>query len=370
VILIDEYDLPIRSEQPDSLFQEYLGLLLTLFKSEATGQAVALAYITGILPIVRERVESKLNNFREITFLKPYNFAEFTGLTEDEVKELCNKFNVNYQECLNWYDGYNANGIKICNPHAIVMAITDGEFGPHWSATGTYETIAPYIKGNYKGIKDDLVKMLAGGSVPVDITSFSNTLADITSKDKLFTYLMHTGFLAYNADDKTCRMPNLETQDIWGNALENTESFKVLGEFIKNSERLLKATLAKDGETVAKALEVLHDEITSQMSYNHEQSLQSAIDIAYMHSKTYYRLFNEVPTGKGVADVVLVPYYPNWPALIIELKRNKSPESALDQIRRNEYSARLNDYHGRVLFVGISYDEKKKHRCEIVELEK
>ena len=370
VILIDEYDLPIRIEQPEALFKEYIDLLLSLFKSEATSQATALAYITGILPIVRDRVESKLNNFDEYTFLKPYQFAEFTGFTEEEVKELCEKYNISFKDCLKWYDGYCVNGIRICNPHAIVQSIRKRSFEPFWSNTGTYETIAPYIKGNYKGIKDDLITMLSGGSVPVNITSFANTLSDITSKDKLFTYLMHTGFLAYNPDKKTCRMPNLETQDIWGNALENTESFKVLGEFIKNSERLLKATLAKDGETVANALEVLHGEVTSHLSYNHEQSLQSAIDIAYMHAKTYYRLFNEVPTGNGVADVVLVPLYPNWPAIIIELKRNSSPESALNQIREKKYSARLNDYNGRLLFVGINYDEKKKHTCEIVEVEK
>jgi hypothetical protein len=370
VILIDEYDLPIRTEQPDALFREYLNLLLSLFKSESTGQATALAYITGILPIVRDKVESKLNNFNEITFLKPKNYAEFTGFTEEEVKELCDKFDVNYQECLKWYDGYTANGIKICNPHAIVMAIIDREFCPHWSNTGTYETIAPYIKGNYEGIKDDLIQMLAGGSVPVSITEFANTLADINTKDKLFTYLMHTGFLAYNPDEMTCRMPNLETQDIWGNALKETKSFKVLGEFIKNSERLLKATLNKDGETVAAALEKLHSEVTSHLSYNHEKALLSAIDIAYMHAKTYYRIFNEVPSGNGVADVVLVPLYPNWPAVIIELKRNSSTGSALKQIRQKKYSQRLDNYNGRILFVGINYDEKKKHRCEIVEVEK
>ena len=370
VIIIDEYDLPIRTEQPNDLFQEYLGLLLSLFKSESTGQAIALAYITGILPIVRERVESKLNNFREKTFLDPGNFAEFTGFTEQEVWELGQKYNVNYQECLNWYDGYNVEGIRICNPHAIVECITERKFKPHWSATGTYETIAPYINGNYKGIKDDLITMLAGGSVPVSITEFTNSLDDINTKDKLFTYMMHTGFLAYNPDEKTCRMPNLETQDIWGNALENTESFKVLGSFIKNSERLLKATLAKDGETVAKALEELHDEVTSNLSYNHEQSLQSAIDIAYMHAKTYYRIFNELPTGKGVADVVLVPLYPNWPAVIIELKRKSSTQSAINQILEKKYSERLGGYKGRLLFVGINYDEKKHHTCEIVECEK
>ena len=373
VILIDEYDLPIRTEQPQKLFQEYLDLLLSLFKSETTMEAIALAYITGILPIVREKTESKLNNFREITFIKPQNFAEFTGFTEEEVKELCEKYDVNFQECLNWYEGYTANGIHICNPHAIVECITSRSFEPYWSATGTYETISPYIKGNYEGIKDDLITMLAGGRVPVSITEFANTLTDINTKDKLFTYMMHTGFLAYNADDKTCRMPTLETQDIWGNALKDTQSFKVLGNFIKNSERLLKATLAKDGDAVASALEVLHTEVTSNMSYNHEQSLQSAIDIAYMFARTYYSLFNELPTGKGYADVVFVPLYPNWPALIIELKRKSSTESALNQIRKREYSRHLEHYKGKLLFIGVNYDDKgkdKKHTCEIVECEK
>ena len=372
VILIDEYDLPIRNEQPQKLFQEYLDLLLSLFKSETTMEAIALAYITGILPIVKERTESKLNNFREKTFLEPFNFAEFTGFTEEEVKELCDKYDVDFQECMKWYEGYTVEGIHICNPNAIVECITNRKFKAYWSATGTYETISPYIKGDYQGIKQDLIKMLAGGSVPVSITEFANTLTDINTKDKLFTYMMHTGFLAYNADEQTCRMPNLETQDIWGNALKDTQSFKVLGEFIKNSKRLLNATLAKDNDAVANALEVLHSEVTSNMSYNHEQSLQSAIDIAYMFARTYYSLFNELPTGKGYADVVFVPLYPNWPALIIELKRNSSTESALNQISKKEYSQHLAHYKGRLLFVGVNYDDNgdKKHTCEIVECEK
>ena len=372
VILIDEYDLPIRAELPDVLFQKYLNLLLSLFKSETTMEAIALAYITGILPIVREKTESKLNNFDEYTFLEPANLSEFTGFTEEEVEELCNKYNIDFQECLNWYEGYTANGIHICNPHAVVQAITKRVFKSYWSATGTYETFAPYIKGDYQGIKQDLIKMLAGGSVPVKITQFTNTLTGINTKDNLYTFLLHTGFLAYNADDKTCRMPNLETQDIWGAALENTESFRVIGEFVRNSEFLLKATLAKDGDAVASALEVMHTEVTSNMSYNHEQSLQSAIDIAYMFARTYYSLFNELPTGKGYADVVFVPLYPNWPAMIIELKRKSSTESALNQIRRKEYSRHLAHYKGKLLFIGVNYDDggDKKHTCEIVECEK
>ena len=209
--------------------------------------------------------------------------------------------------------------------------------------------------------------MLSGGSVPVTITRFTNSLTDLNTKDNLFTYLMHIGFLAYNPDDETCRMPNLETQDIWGAALENTDSFKVMGEFIKNSMRLLRATIAKDGEIVAAALEELHTDITSNLSYNNEQCLQSAIDIAYMHARTYYSLFNELPTGNGYADVVFVPLYPNWPAMIIELKRNSSTETALNQIREKKYSHHLNHYKGNLLFVGINYDEDKKHTCEISE---
>lgn len=365
VILMDEYDLIVRSEPPKAILREYLDFLITLFKSEATNDATALAYITGILPIVREKVESKLNNFDEITFLKPYNFVDFTGFTEDEVKELCETHDINFQECLHWYDGYGINGKRICNPEAIVKAVTRRDFDCYWSATGSYETVSPYIKSNYQGIKDDLITMLAGGSVPVFIQSFTNSPDHINSKDTLFTYLMHIGFLAYDDRRKRCRIPNLETLSIWRTIITQADGFAKLGEFICNSERLYNATIDGDSDTVASTLEDLHDYATSNLSYNHEQSLQTIINFAYIYARTNYTLFNELPTGKGYADVVFVPFYPNYPAMIVELKRNSSTDSAINQIKARNYSQHLAHYKGKLLFVGINYDDNKGHQCKM-----
>ena len=77
-------------------------------------------------------------------------------------------------------------------------------------------------------------------------------------------------------------------------------------------------------------------------------------------------MVKELPTGKGYADLVLIPYLPNIPARVIELKHNKSAESALQQIKEKNYCQALNNYKGDLLFVGISYDENtKEHRCKI-----
>ena len=73
-----------------------------------------------------------------------------------------------------------------------------------------------------------------------------------------------------------------------------------------------------------------------------------------------------MPTGKGVADVAFIPYVPNVPALIVELKRNKSAETALKQIEEKRYFDCFEKYQGDLLFVGINYDaETKMHTCEI-----
>ena len=78
-------------------------------------------------------------------------------------------------------------------------------------------------------------------------------------------------------------------------------------------------------------------------------------------------MVRELPTGKGFADIVLIPRRNvNQPAIVLELKYNHSAESGLAQIKRQQYADSLCDYVGEVVLVGICYDEKtKKHNCVI-----
>lgn len=371
VIMMDEYDVLVRENITSSLFTQYLNFLNGLFKSDTLRPAIALAYLTGILPVIRDKVQSKLNNFEEYTILSAGKLAEFIGFTNDEVKELCQKYNANYTEIKRWYDGYSQKGIELYNPESVVKAIVNEEIANYWSKTSTYAVISDRIQENFEGMKDDVVRMLSGESVDVNVTRYMNTMTDFLTRSDAFTYLIHLGYLAYNREDGTCRIPNREVRQEWFNAIETNDEYKITNKIIQSSKELLAETLRKNAEAVARALDVSHIHVTSNRSYNNEDALQSAIYLSFIYALNKYTVIKEATTGKGFADVVFIPYVPNIPAMIIELKRNDCVESALKQIREKQYFASLEHYSGNLLFIGINYDEKEKtHTCKIEEFEK
>lgn len=113
-------------------------------------------------------------------------------------------------------------------------------------------------------------------------------------------------------------------------------------------------------------MDISHIHVTSNRSYNNEDALQSAIYLAYLYALNQYTVIKEMTTGHGFADVTFIPFVPDVPAMILELKRNGSADSAIDQIRNKQYFDSLSHYSGDLLFVGINYDEKEKtHTCKI-----
>lgn len=371
VIIMDEYDVLVRENITSSLFTQYLNFLNGLFKSDTLRPAIALAYLTGILPVIRDKVQSKLNNFEEYTILSAGKLAEFIGFTNDEVKELCQKYNANYTEIKRWYDGYSQKGIELYNPESVVKAIVNEEIANYWSKTSTYAVISDRIQANFDGMKDDVIRMLAGESIDVNVTRYMNTMTDFLTRSDAFTYLIHLGYLAYNREDGTCRIPNREVRQEWFNAIETNDEYKITNKIIQSSKELLSETLRGNDEAVARALDTSHIHVTSNRSYNNEDALQSAIYLSFIYALNKYTVIKEATTGKGFADVVFIPYVPDIPAMIIELKRNDSVETALNQIREKKYFASLEHYSGNLLFIGINYDEKQKtHTCRIEQFVK
>ncbi len=371
IILIDEYDVLVREQVPQALFDEFLSFLNGLFKSATLRPAISLAYLTGILPVVRDKIQSKLNNFREYTILDAKELTEYVGFIPEEVEALCSKWGMDYAECRRWYDGYRQNGYEIYNPESVVMSMHDKKFSNYWGKTSSYRVISDRLEENYKGAKDAVIRMLAGEEVPVNVSQYLNTMDCFATLDDALTYLIHIGYLAYNEEEETCRIPNLEIRKEWANAVAVMNDQEVTDRIIKASRELLDATLRGDEETVAKALDESHIHVTSNRSYNNEDALQSAIYLAYLYALNKYTVIKEMTTGKGFADVVFIPFVPDFPAMIIELKHNKCAESAMDQIREKRYFDSLRDYRGGLLFVGVNYDEKAKtHTCRIERLEK
>ena len=368
VIIIDEWDAILREMGTDDrIVTSYVDLLRRLFKGNSSNIVFAGAYLTGILPIKKYNTESALNNFCEYTMIRPGKMSNALGFTHQEVEMLCHKHGMDMTEMERWYDGYRiGKASRMFNPYSVMKAINNEEYGSYWTSTGAYDSVKTYIQMNFEGLKDDIIRMLAGERVYVNTTKFINDMNVIRSKHDVLTVLIHLGYLAYDDDTKRCYVPNKEVSDELLNAVEDT-SWSRLIDAITASQDLLDATIACNEQAVARAIDLAHDENTSILAYNDENSLACVLSIAYIWAKNEYIIHREYATGKGYADLVMIPRRNvAKPALVIELKFNHTADTAIDQIKRKEYPAKIAEYTGDILLVGISYDkETKQHECKI-----
>ncbi len=374
VIIIDEWDCLFRDDKSDIKVQErYINLLRGLFKGNSSKKFTILAYITGILPIKKYNSESALNNFREYTMTSPKCLAKYIGFTEDEVRALCDKYDMDYDEVMSWYDGYSfKDAPHICGPNSVVNAMLDRHCENYWSQTVAYNSLATYITMNFDGLRDAIVSVLAGNRIKVRIRTFENDMVSFKRKDDVLTALIHLGYLAYDTETEESYIPNKEVRMCFEDTLEDTGWDEVI-KAVDNSERLLKLTLAGAEMEVAELIDECHAENTSILKYNDENSLASCIALAYYTARKDYTIIRELPSGYGFADMVFVPKPGvEKPAMIVELKWNKKAETAIDQIKNNKYLKALDGYKGEILLVGISYEkdgaEAKKHSCVIERL--
>jgi hypothetical protein len=222
---------------------------------------------------------------------------------------------------------------------------------------------------DFDGLKESIVQMLGGAHCHVNTIAFQNDMTSIQSRDDVFTLLIHLGYLAYDADKKSVYIPNEEIRQEFIVAVENGKH-KEVAKLIRTSDLLLKATIRGDETAVAEAIEEAHSAGTAPLFYNDEQALRSVIRFAYISCMDEYLRIEELPTGIGYADVVYIPKKGSaMPVMIVELKWNKSAETAIDQIKNRNYPQALEGYGSDILLVGVSYDDKtKKHSCRIEKI--
>ena len=365
IFVIDEWDCIFREYKNNKEAQsQYLDFLRNLLKDKPY---VELAYMTGILPIKKYGTHSALNMFKEISILNPTPLEEFMGFTEKEVQDLCLKYDMDYEKMKDWYDGYRmTDDLSVYNHRSVVYALMDKKYENYWSATETYEALRVYINMNYDGLKDDVVKLLAGEEVYLNTDKFQNDMTTFKSKDDVLTLLIHLGYLGYNSSDQTCYIPNKEVTSSFIASIEDS-SWNETTKALLNSRALLEATWNREEELVAKYIEEAHLD-TAILTYNNENALAYTISIAYIYARNHYTIIREMPSGKGYADMVFMPK-DDKPAMIVELKWDQEVETAIDQIKEKKYYYGLEKYLDDLILVGISYDKKsKKHMCKIEDI--
>ena len=371
IMIIDEWDAICRESAGDhEVMDRYVKLLRRMFKGSNSGKVFAGVYLTGILPIKKYKTESALNNFIEYSMVEPGNMATFFGFTKTETDALAEECGMDSDELAKWYDGYQiGDAPSMFNPNSVIQAVSRHRCRSYWASTGAFDAVANYINMNYDGLKDDIIKMLAGGRCWVDPTGFRNDVSDIESKDDVLTVLIHLGYLSYNWREDECYIPNREVAGEMVNAVKSNR-WEQVAKAIDQSRQLLLDTLDGNEEAVALAVEKAHDENTSVLSYHNENSLACVLSIAYYYAKNDYVMHREYASGKGFADLVLIPRKNvEGPAIVLELKVNKDADTAIDQIFRKDYPAKVKEYADRLLLVGINYDkDTKRHSCRIERL--
>ena len=390
VIVIDEWDAVFRERPDDKDGQtEYLDYLRDLLKDN---RHVALAYMTGILPIKKYGQHSALNMFTEYSMMAPRQLAPYTGFTEEEVKALSKKYDMDFGDISNWYDGYlvsdrippekreeyregkyDGHRFSIYSPLSVVESMTTGVIKDYWNKTETYEALAEYIRKDYDGLKDAVALLMDGGRLTIDTSTYQNDMTTFSGRDDVLSLLIHLGYLGYDDERGEVFIPNREILDEFKTSTKGREWVSTFKAF-ETSLELLEATWNGDEEKVAELVEDAHNQ-AGNMTYNDEAALSYGIQLAYYAARKYYTTILELDTGKGYADVVYLPapQYAEKPALLIELKYGHSAELAMDQIRRQKYLDRLEHYKGNILVVGINYDrelpadhpEYKHHSCRI-----
>lgn len=384
IFVLDEWDFIFHRDFINEIDKEkYVAFLSNLLKDRPY---VVLSYMTGILPIAKYSSGSELNMFAEFTMVNSPMFGEYFGFTDDEVDDLYRRYivecdrqhkekSVTRKGLRDWYNGYyTKSGERVYNPRSVVFALQFNNLANYWTSSGPYDEIYYYIRNNISDVRDDLALMISGESVTAKIQEYAATSMNLSTRDEIYSAMVVYGFLSY-LNGKVC-IPNRELMENFDELLVKNESLGYVYRLAKESEKMLKATLAGDTLTMERILEFAHNTEVPLLSYNHETELSAIVNLVYLAARDSYRVEREDKAGTGYVDFIFYPYDTTADCIILELKVDHTPDEAIAQIIEKKYALKFMPklagqkiYTGRILAVGIGYwKERKKHSCKVEEI--
>lgn len=384
IFVLDEWDFIFHRDFINEIDKEkYVAFLSNLLKDRPY---VVLSYMTGILPIAKYSSGSELNMFAEFTMVNSPMFGEYFGFTDDEVDDLYRRYivecdrqhkekSVTRKGLRDWYNGYyTKSGERVYNPRSVVFALQFNNLANYWTSSGPYDEIYYYIRNNISDVRDDLALMISGESVTAKIQEYAATSMNLSTRDEIYSAMVVYGFLSY-LNGKVC-IPNRELMEKFDELLVKNESLGYVYRLAKESEKMLKATLAGDTLTMERILEFAHNTEVPLLSYNHETELSAIVNLVYLAARDSYRVEREDKAGTGYVDFIFYPYDTTADCIILELKVDHTPDEAIAQIIDKKYALKFvpklagqKIYTGRILAVGIGYwKDSKEHSCKVEEL--
>ncbi len=382
IFIFDEWDYVFHK---DYFTEADRGKFTAFLGGMTKGMAyVELTYLTGVLPIKKYSASDTMNHFAEFNMANSDMYSEYFGFTEEEVDELyqrylrnCGRPAFSREDLANWYDGYSTDdGSRIYNPNSVVFALTQNKIKNYWPKAGEYDELKDYVLDDVDGVREAVMLLAAGEPVEADISEYATTAPALEKRDEILSAMVVYGYLNYY--DGCVRIPNKELESEFDRIIRTEPRYSYMRELEKESARILQATYDGDEETVGRVLAIVHTTESPLKAYNDEAELSGSVKLAYIAARNKYDIEREDQAGIGYVDYIFYPHNRSDDGIIIELKVDASPETALQQIKDKNYALKFQGKigeqpktTGRIILVGIGYDRKDKvHRCRIEVIQK
>lgn len=375
IILLDEYDVPLETAYFQGFYEEMAAFIQSLFESALkTNDNLEFAVITGCLRISKESIFTGLNNLKSISLLSNH-YAEYFGFTEQEVEEILLAYDIpdKMSTAKEWYDGYRFGDTEVYNPWSIMNYVDDAVGGapfpkPYWSNTSSNGIVREFIETADAGARNEIERLLAGESICKPVHE-DITYGEIQkSQDNLWNFLFFTGYLKMTGQEfrtdtiyLTLTIPNLEVRHIYKNTIRDWFQTRIRQSDFKTFYR---SALKGDTE---KMEAFLSGQLAGSISYHDsEEHFYHGYLVGIFSGMEGYELRSNQESGLGRPDLVLRPFRPEMPAMILEIKRAKKftetetlCEKALAQIKDKKYSRELeNEGYQNIIKYGICFCKK------------
>ena len=365
VVLIDEYDAPMLDVAHDKETLDVLRNVMRNFFSplKMCEPMLRFVFLTGITKFSQVSIFSELNNIKNISLDDEY--AGVCGITKEElltqmsedIDMLAEAQGMTREETIaklkENYDGYHFSPASpdVFNPYSLLNCFDDKNFGAYWFSSGTPTYLINMLR-KFKVLPAKIGRSLARSSAFDAPTENLKTITPL---------LYQSGYITIKGYDK---MSQLFTLD-----LPNKE-IKV-GLFESLLPYYLEGMYAEEGDVAIAQMSVLirqgdmdgalrlFQEFLGTVPYcnntNYEGHYQQVLFIIFT-LLTHFVVDVEVHTPNGRVDVVMETEDTLY---LIELKLNKSAQSAMQQINLKQYGQRFARCGKPIVKVGVNFDAKK-----------
>ena len=367
VILIDEYDKPILdnmgNEELSDVFRNQLQGFYSVMK--AKDGIIQFGFLTGVSKIGKLSVFSGLNNLKDISMDARY--TDICGISEKDLKKYfkesirelaeVNKMSVKacYTQLAQMYDGYHfrQNSTGIYNPFSVLNTFETGDFDNYWFETATPSFLVRFLqRGNYK--LDDITR----DRVPASLLKGGNS-----ERPNAITLLYQTGYLTikgYNEADRLYCLgyPNKEVEDSFMESLSEFYTPIDKNPGVLSAPKFVEDIRKGDVEMLMRRFTAFFADLDYQIMGDDELYFQNTMYV--MLKIIGQQVQVERHTSNGRIDILIQT---DRFVYIIELKRDKNPNDALDQIDEKGYDWPFMADERKVFKIGANFSTKN-HRLE------